>query len=55
MDLATARKLDTVQTVESRYKRVRVIFDVRMVILEDRKKELGFGVMDGFDDESVIA
>ena len=34
---------------------MRVTFDMGMIFLEDRQQELGFGVTDSFDDESVVA
>jgi hypothetical protein len=43
------------KTVESRDERMRVTFDVGMIVLEDRQEEFGLRVADGFDDESVVA
>ena len=34
---------------------MRVTFDVGMIFLEDRQEEHGFGVANGFDNESIIA
>ena len=55
MDLSAVRKFDTMKAIEPRDERMGVTFDVRMIFLEDRQEEFGFGVANGFDDESIVA
>jgi hypothetical protein len=55
VNLATARQLDPMETVEPRHERMRVVLDVRMVIFEDRPEVLVFGVVNGLDDEAVVS
>lgn len=55
MDLPSSGKLDSVQTIEPGEKGMRVIFDVCIIVLQDRSEEFMFGMGDGLDDESVIS
>lgn len=55
VDLLAAWKFDTMQTIETREKGVRVRTHMLMVLLEDASKEGVFVGMDGLDDEPVIS
>ena len=49
------RELHPVQAIEPRQQGMRVALDVRMVGFEDVAEELVLGVVDGLDDEAVVA
>ena len=55
MDLASMRKFDTVETIESGNEGMRVALDMFVVVLEHAAEEFMFVVVDRLDDETVIA
>jgi hypothetical protein len=55
MDLASIGYLDAVQAVKLGKKRVRVLLNVVVVVLQDLSEELVFGMMDGLDNVLVVA
>jgi hypothetical protein len=55
MDLPSIWNLDSVKTIELREKGVWVVFDMRIVFLEDFPEEFVLGMMDGLDDVFIIS
>jgi hypothetical protein len=55
MDLASIGYLDAVQAVKLGKKRVRVLLNVVVVVLQDLSEELVLGMMDGLDNVLVVA
>lgn len=55
VDFATAGKLDTVEAVKPREERMWVRFDMGVVRWQDAQKEGMFGMVDGLDNEAVVA
>ena len=54
VDLATARKFDSVEAVESGKKGVGIVFDMMVVLLENGEEEFMLRVADSFNDKSVV-
>jgi hypothetical protein len=55
MDLASIGYLDAMQAVKLGKKRVRVLLNVVIVVLQYLPEELVLGVVDGLDDVLVVA
>jgi hypothetical protein len=55
MDFASIGYLNAMQTVELGKKRIRVLLDVVVVVLQYLPEELVFGVVDGLDDVLVVS
>ena len=55
MDLASVGYLNAMQAVKLGKKRVWVLLDVRVVVLEDLAEKLVLGMVDGLDDVLVVS
>lgn len=55
MDLPPPRQLDPMQPIKPTQQRMRVLLDVLVILLQDLPKKLVFRVVDGLDDEAVVA
>lgn len=55
MNLPSSRQLHPVQPIEPTQQCVWVILDMLIVILEHAQQELVLGVVDGLDDEAIVA
>ena len=55
IDLPPPGQLHAVQSIEVRQQCVRVVLHVHVVVFQDGEEEFVPRVLDGFDDEAVIA
>ena len=55
VDFASVGKLDAVEAVEARDERVWIVLHMLVVLLQDLPQVLVLGMMDGLDDEAVVA
>lgn len=55
MDFLPTRKFNAVKTIKARKEGVWVVLDMFVIVLEGLEEELVLGVVNGFNDKSVVA